>query len=166
MMDSLLCCIYNEARNGRKKKKLFHTIVSHYWCNQLICNWLHHVSCGAGGVSWRFPLRLTCSGSKSFIAKRCCLFLFSQIWGQVLICVHKKSHSYGVAFWSEWSRRGSNPRPNDEFSSFLHAYSSVIFRSRHGQEHPKPKLRYWISHLLSTIANTSLMGWTFGWQID
>ena len=35
-----------------------------------------------------------------------------------------------------WSRRGSNPRPNDEFSSFLHAYFSIGFRSTDGQEHP------------------------------
>ncbi|MEY3085219.1 MAG: hypothetical protein RL037_1399 [Bacteroidota bacterium] len=39
-----------------------------------------------------------------------------------------------------WSRRGSNPRPNDEFSSFLHAYFLIDFRLKHGQEHPKLQL--------------------------
>ena len=33
-----------------------------------------------------------------------------------------------ITFQIMWSRRGLNPRPNDEFSSFLHAYSSIIFR--------------------------------------
>ncbi len=41
-----------------------------------------------------------------------------------------------------WSRRGSNPRPNDEFSSFLHAYFSVDFRLQGGQEHPNLQLSY------------------------
>ena len=50
-----------------------------------------------GGLAALNP-SLTCNGSKSFIVIRCCLFLLSQIRGRVLVCVHKKSHSKGVAF--------------------------------------------------------------------
>ena len=48
----------------------------------------------------------------------------------------KKSSYPRVLLSSEWSRRGSNPRPNNGNSSFLHAYFLINFRSEIGQEHP------------------------------
>ena len=49
---------------------------------------------------------------------------------------NKKSSYPRVLLSSEWSRRGSNPRPNNGNSSFLHAYFLINFRSEIGQEHP------------------------------
>ena len=40
--------------------------------------------------------------------------------------IKKASHNGLLIFW--WTRRESNPRPNKEFLSFLHAYSAIIFR--------------------------------------
>jgi hypothetical protein len=34
----------------------------------------------------------------------------------------------------KWSRRESNPRPNKEFASFLHAYFIIDFRVKTGEE--------------------------------
>jgi len=41
-----------------------------------------------------------------------------------------------------WSRRGSNPRPNSEYSSFLHAYFLIDCGLQLGQEHPKLQRRF------------------------
>jgi len=49
---------------------------------------------------------------------------------------NKKSIFLRKMLSSEWSRRGSNPRPNNGNSSFLHAYFLIGFRSEIGQEHP------------------------------
>ncbi len=56
--------------------------------------------------------------------------------------VKKRSTPISACFTVEWSRRGSNPRPNDEFSSFLHAYFLIDFRLQGGQKHPNLQLRF------------------------
>lgn len=55
-----------------------------------------------------------------------------------------------------WSRRVSNPRPNDEKSSFLHAYSSVNFRCNLGQRHPIITLIFSISNQLRSVTDPIL----------
>jgi len=39
-----------------------------------------------------------------------------------------------------WSCRESNPGPNKEYLSFLHAYAVIGFRTVQGNSHPKPCL--------------------------
>jgi hypothetical protein len=71
------------------------------------------------------------------------IFLFQILTEAKLrfVLKQKKALFFRKMLLSEWSRRGSNPRPNDEFSSFLHAYFLIGFRPRDGQEHPNPRLR-------------------------
>jgi len=41
-----------------------------------------------------------------------------------------------------WNWRDSNPRPNKELLSFLHAYSAIDFRWQKGHRHPKLPLSF------------------------
>ncbi len=47
----------------------------------------------------------------------------------------KESSDYFRAFFLSWSWRESNPRPNEEIISFLHAYLCLNFRAA---AEPKP----------------------------
>lgn len=51
--------------------------------------------------------------------------------------------SYGE---HRWSWRGSNPRPDNEPLSLLHAYFVVNFRPKAGYKHPTLSLALKISH--------------------
>ncbi len=56
----------------------------------------------------------------------------------------------------KWSRRVSNPRPNDESLSFLHVYSLINCRYNLGQRHPITILSFLISRRIRSIINASL----------
>lgn len=43
---------------------------------------------------------------------------------------HSHSYSHSHSHSELWTRWGSNPRPNKEFLSFLHAYPAIGFRCR------------------------------------
>lgn len=55
-----------------------------------------------------------------------------------------------------WSRRDSNPRPNDRATSFLHAYPFLGFRPQPGEGHPSGGLGPVFSPTLRTTALASL----------
>jgi len=53
-----------------------------------------------------------------------------------------------------WSWRESNPRPNKEQISLLHAYPVIGFRTRTGSWHPIPCLIFFISFYLRSKDRT------------
>lgn len=90
-----------------------------------------------------FPILVSGNDSESFTHFSAKLFVL--VINSSKPIQNKIHQSKYIIHKLKWSWRESNPRPNKEQISFLHAYPFIGFRTRHGKRRPKTCLIFKVS---------------------